>query len=190
MNFSTLTGRKCKPSMQSVNGGRGGGGGGPNARPPAGTSEAQFRLSQPCKGPGPDWVAFSDLTQGRNSFMMNDTSAVDPLVVVLLCASVDLDGPFLDETAQDNGGGGGGSNYMVLTVDGWVKYRVPTDFATALCALRARARKAFEHHVLTGQQQQQQQQHQHQHQHQLARSRAQASGGNRSPPLECSFRAN
>ena len=86
MNFSTLTGRKCKPSMQSVNGGRGGGGGGPNARPPAGTSEAQFRLSQPCKGPGPDWVAFSDLTQGRNSFMMNDTSAVDPLVVVLLCA--------------------------------------------------------------------------------------------------------
>ena len=133
-NFTTLTGRKCKLAQQSVNGGRG------NTRGP-GASDAQHRLAVPCAGPAPEWVAFSDLTQGRSTFMMNESSAVDPVAVVLLCASVDLDGPFMGDEGE--------GPYMVLSVDGWVKYRVSPDFAEAFCALRGRVRRAFEHYVTT-----------------------------------------
>ena len=73
--------------------------------------------------------------------MMNESSAVDPIAVVLLCASVDLDGPFMGDEGE--------GPYVVLSVDGWVKYRVSPDFAEAFCALRGRVRRAFEHYVTT-----------------------------------------
>jgi hypothetical protein len=94
INFTTVSGRKCKLSSSSVNGK-----GLFHFRSAAvhefccvlaGGSAAQARLSGPCPGPAPDWIAFQSLTQARSIFMANSVTSADALTLLLLCANVDL----------------------------------------------------------------------------------------------------
>ena len=155
-NFSTATGRKCKLAMQTVASHKG-----------PGASVLQRSLAGPCGKSAPDWVAFSDLTQGRTNFMANEVSAVDPLALLLLSAALDLETFDPSTSIEENGeaaaaaaaadGGGAKSGdvavaepYSVLTLDGWVAYRCPPPLALGLATLRRRLRAAFAAHVRAG----------------------------------------
>ena len=151
-NFATAAGRKCKLAAQTVASHKG-----------PGASSAQRSLAGPCGKSAPDWVAFSDLTQGRTNFMANDVSAVDPIALLLLSAAVDLEtfepsSPAeLENGAVDAAVDGAADSgavavepYSVLTLDGWVAYRCPPPLALGLATLRRRLRAAFDAHVRAG----------------------------------------
>ena len=67
VNWTTMTGQKCKVSGSSVNKGGGGGpnGGGGGGGGGGGASRAQARVSVECAGPALEWLALSDMSESR-----------------------------------------------------------------------------------------------------------------------------
>lgn len=121
VNFSTMTNRKAKIHVSSVNAVKG--------QP----------LNAKCEVPKDqvEFVCFGEMVRGAHFFTMNQTTHLaSPLPLLLLC------GTSLSVQPQP-----GNEKYAILDVDDWIVFRCPADIAANIVILRKRLDSAFWHFV-------------------------------------------
>jgi Helicase associated domain (HA2)/Oligonucleotide/oligosaccharide-binding (OB)-fold len=118
VNFSTMTNRKAKIHVSSVNAVKG--------QP----------LNSKCQIPAGEieFVCFGEMVKGSHFFTLSQTTHLpSPLPLLLLCGTSLSIHPANDE----NG------NYSVLNLDDWIIFQCRTDVASRLVVLRKRLESAF-----------------------------------------------
>lgn len=121
VNFSTMTNRKAKIHVSSVNAVRG--------QP----------LNSKCEVPKDqvEFVCFGEMVRGTHFFTMNQTTHLaSPLPLLLLC------GTCLSVQPQP-----GNDKFAILNVDDWIVFRCEANTAAHIVILRKRLESAFWHFV-------------------------------------------
>ena len=121
VNFSTMTNRKAKIHVSSVNAVKG--------QP----------LNAKCEVPKDqvEFVCFGEMVRGTHFFTMNQTTHLaSPLPLLLLC------GTSLSVQPQ-----AGNEKFAILNVDDWIVFRCRADIAAHIVILRKRLDSAFWHFV-------------------------------------------
>jgi len=121
INFSTMTNRKAKVHVSSVNSVKG--------QP----------LNAKCQIPEGEveFVCFGEMVKGKRHFTMSQTTHLaSPLSLLLLCGvSLSVRPDNIDE------------RYSILNLDDWVIFKCKTDVASGLVMLRKRLESAFLHAI-------------------------------------------
>jgi HrpA-like RNA helicase len=123
-NFSTMTGKKVKMHLSSVNAVRG--------QP----------LSTKCQIPEGEleFVCFGEMVKGARIFTANQTTHLaSPLPLLLLCGTSLSVRPVLDDT--------GSAKQAILNMDDWIMFQCDADTAACIVVLRKRLESAFWHAV-------------------------------------------
>ena len=121
VNFSTMTNRKAKIHVSSVNAVRG--------QP----------LNSKCQVPEGEveFVCFGEMVKGTTFFTMNQTTHLaSPLPLLLLCGTSLNVRPLTDEP-----------NTAILDLDDWIVFKCHVDTASHIVILRKRLDAAFWHYV-------------------------------------------
>jgi len=121
VNFSTMTNRKAKIHVSSVNAVRG--------QP----------LNAKCEVPNDqvEFVCFGEMVRGAHFFTMNQTTHLaSPLPLLLLCGT-----SLSVQPHPEN------DKYAILNVDDWIVFRCNADTAAHIVILRKRLETAFWHFV-------------------------------------------
>jgi hypothetical protein len=120
-NFSTMTGKKVKVHLSSVNAVRG--------QP----------LSAKCQVPEGEleFVCFGEMVKGARIFTANQTTHLaSPLPLLLLCGASLSVRPVLDDSTK-----------AILNLDDWIMFQCDADTAACIVVLRKRLDSAFWHAV-------------------------------------------
>lgn len=131
VNFSTMTNRKAKVHVSSVNAIKGQ----PlNSKSQIPDGEVEF-------------VAFGEMVRGSHFFTLSQTTHLpSPLPLLLLCGiSLSIHTPVIDgdELAAPGSNNGDAKGLSVLNLDDWIVFSCPTEVASALVVLRKRLESAF-----------------------------------------------
>jgi len=141
VNFATMTNRKAKVHISSVNSIRG--------QP----------LSQKCGiKKGVEFIVFGEMVRGVNFFTMSQTTHLSsPVPLLLLCGEMKVRPAFVFTSSADGDDDGiDGSkkkindtmnSMAVLSVDDWIVFQCEASIATSLVLLRRRLDSAFLHLV-------------------------------------------
>ena len=126
-NFSTVTNRKAKVHISSVNACKGQ----PlNGKCQVGEGEVEF-------------IVYGEMVRGVSSFTMNQTTHLtSPLPLILLCGNLRVRPADLEQNDIGNVVG-----KSVLSVDDWILFLSSTEVASNLVVLRRRLNNAFWHLV-------------------------------------------
>ncbi|KAL3907959.1 MAG: hypothetical protein SGILL_008664, partial [Bacillariaceae sp.] len=118
VNFSTMTNRKCKIHVSSVNSIKG--------QP----------LNAKCAIPAGEieFVCYGEMVKGAHFFTLSQTTHLpSPLPLLLLCGTSLSIHPSDDESG----------NFSILNLDDWIVFKCRTDVASRLVVLRKRLASAF-----------------------------------------------
>jgi len=122
MNFSTMTNRKAKVHISSLNAIKG------------------QRLQGKCACPKGEveFIVFGEMVKGANSFTMSQTTFLtSPLPLILLCGDIRVR-PFHSEFISCDQ-----PKLSILSIDEWLMFQCQTDIASALVILRKRMETIF-----------------------------------------------
>jgi len=135
-NFSTMTNRKAKVHISSLNSYKG--------QP----------LSSKCQVPKGEieFIIFGEMVRGVASFTMNQTThLVSALPLLLLCGELRIRPARMSINKNNDDGGEAGDEVIpdkaVLSVDDWIVFLCDREIAAALVVLRKRLDSAFRHIV-------------------------------------------
>lgn len=126
VNFSTMTNRKAKIHISSVNAVKG--------QP----------LNSKCQVPEGEieFVCFGEMTKGSHFFTMSQTTHLpSPLAILLLCGTSLSVHPI--EDTSNNAIVSNDGAISILNIDDWIIFRAPTDVASRVVVTRKRLESAF-----------------------------------------------
>jgi hypothetical protein len=125
VNFSTMTNRKAKVHISSVNAIKG--------QP----------LNSKCQIPTGEieFVCFGEMVKGSHFFTLSQTTHLpSPLPLLLLCGSSLSVYPAV---SSSDGGTVNGASFAILNLDDWIIFKCDTEVASRLVVLRKRLESAF-----------------------------------------------
>jgi hypothetical protein len=122
MNFSTMTNKKAKVHISSVNAIKG------------------QRLQGKCTSPKGEvqFIVFGEMVKTASAFTMSQTAYLtSPLPVILLCGKLSIKPIYKEFVSCDH------PNFSMLTIDNWLAFQCETAVASSLVLLRKRLDTIF-----------------------------------------------